>query len=147
MSDPDGATARAALSRVAGRERGDRAAKLAIVVVALAAAVAWGALSPSGANDLIGGDEGYYGTMARNVLAAPGQVVSPSLTPLGPPGDKPPLYPLLIAPFVRAWGATPVAVRAPSALCACAIPLGVGLLLVPQEDLLPFWVILIKEHN
>jgi 4-amino-4-deoxy-L-arabinose transferase-like glycosyltransferase len=102
-----------------------------IFAIAVAAAVAWGVLSPPGANDLVGGDEGYYGTMARNVLSSPAQVVSLSLTPLGLPGDKPPLYPLLISAFVSAWGATPAAVRAPSALCAVAIPLGIGVLLLP----------------
>ena len=89
----------------------------------------WLALSPPAANDLVGGDEGYYGTMARNVLASPGQAVSTSLSPLGPPGDKPPLYPLLIAPFVKVLGAIPAAVRAPSALCAVTIAWAIGVLL------------------
>ena len=102
-----------------------------LAAVAIAAAVAWTALSPPAANDLIGGDEGYYGTMARNVLAAPTQVLSPSLTPLGPPGDKPPLYPLLLAPFVSAWGPVPAAVRALCAPCACAITFGIGMLVWP----------------
>src|SRR5262245_33851221 len=66
--------------------------------------------------------------MARNVLAAPHQALSPSLSPLGPPGDKPPLVPLLIAPFVRAWGPVPGAVRALSAPCAAIVAGGVGAL-------------------
>src|SRR6185436_14249285 len=93
-----------------GPERGVR--RFAPWLVACAAGVVWLVLSPPGRNDLAGGDEGYYGTMARNVLASRAQLVSPSLSPLGPPGDKPPLYPLLIAPFVRAWGPVPAAVRA-----------------------------------
>ena len=90
--------------------------------------IVWLVLSPPSRNDLAGGDEGYYGTMARNVLASRAQLVSPSLSPLGPPGDKPPLYPLLIAPFVRAWGAVPAAARAPSAPCAALIAGGAGAL-------------------
>lgn len=97
-------------------------------LVACAAGVVWLVLSPPGRNDLAGGDEGYYGTMARNVLASRAQLVSPSLSPLGPPGDKPPLYPLLIAPFVRAWGPVPAAVRALSSPCAAVIAGGTGAL-------------------
>src|SRR5689334_1412817 len=66
--------------------------------------------------------------MARNLLASPAQLVSPGLSPLGPPGDKPPLYPMLLAPFVRAWGAVPAAVRALSAPCAAVIAGGTGAL-------------------
>ena len=92
------------------------------------AGAAWLVLSPPGANDLVGGDEGYYGTMARNVLASPSQAVSPSLSPLGPPGDKPPLYPLMLAPFVHAWGPVPAAARALSAPSAVIVAGGVGAL-------------------
>lgn len=92
------------------------------------AGIAWLVLSPPGRNDLAGGDEGYYGTMARNVLSSRAQVVSPSLSPLGPPGDKPPLYPLLIAPFVRALGAVPASVRALSAPCAAVVAGATGAL-------------------
>ncbi len=105
--------------------------RLRPLLVVLVAGLAWVWLSPPGANDLVGGDEGYYGTMARNVLASPSQVLSPSLSPLGPPGDKPPLAPLIIAPFVRAWGAVPEAVRAPSAVCAGAIAWTIGRLVLP----------------
>ena len=42
-----------------------------------------------GVNDLVGGDEGYYGVMARNILEDPGYIINTSLSPLGPPGDKP----------------------------------------------------------
>ena len=98
------------------------------LLAVLAVSALWLALSPPAANDLIGGDEGYYGTMARNVLASREQAVSTSLSPLGPPGDKPPLYPLLIAPFVRTLGAVPAAVRAPSALCALVVAWAIGAL-------------------
>ena len=97
-------------------------------LAACAAGALWLALSPPGANDLAGGDEGYYGTMARNVLASPHQLISPSLSPLGTPGDKPPLVPLLIAPFVRAWGPGIAAVRAPFAPSAALVAGGVGAL-------------------
>ena len=101
------------------------------LLVVVAIGLCWLALSPPGSNDLVGGDEGYYGTMARNVLASRAQMVSTSLSPLGPPGDKPPLFPLLIAPFVRAWGPVPAAVRAPSAVCAALVAWGIGLVLLP----------------
>ncbi|HXJ68034.1 MAG TPA: hypothetical protein VNM39_03950, partial [Verrucomicrobiae bacterium] len=97
-------------------------------LIACMAGIAWLVLSPPGRNDLAGGDEGYYGTMARNVLSSRAQVVSPSLSPLGPPGDKPPLYPLLIAPFVRALGAVPASVRALSAPCAAVVAGATGAL-------------------
>lgn len=94
------------------------------LLVALAAPIAWAWISPLEANDVVGGDEGYYGTMARNVLADPGQWLAPSLTPLGPPGDKPPLYPALLAASVRAFGATATALRWPTlALAALLIAL------------------------
>ncbi len=102
--------------------------RLLPLLCVLAVSALWLALSPPAANDLIGGDEGYYGTMARNVLASPEQAVSTSLSPLGLPGDKPPLYPLLIAPFVSLLGAVPAAVRAPSALCALAVAWAIGAL-------------------
>ncbi len=105
--------------------------RLAPLLVVAAIGFAWLALSPPGSNDLVGGDEGYYGTMARNVIASRAQVVSTSLSPLGPPGDKPPLFPLLISPFVRAWGAVPAAVRAPSAVCALLVAWGIGLVASP----------------
>ena len=97
---------------------------LAAAVLCVAAVVAlWILWSPPAANDLIGGDEGYYGTMARNVLASPRQLVSPSLGPLGPPGDKPPLYPALLALSVGAFGPTETALRWPSVLLAACIAL------------------------
>ncbi len=97
-----------------------------VLAAAVLIAGLWLVLSPPNADDLIGGDEGYYGTMARNVLASPRQRVSPSLSPLGPPGDKPPLYPLLLAPLVAALGPVPAAVRLPSAVCAVVITAALG---------------------
>ncbi|HET7225771.1 MAG TPA: glycosyltransferase family 39 protein [Candidatus Eisenbacteria bacterium] len=92
----------------------------AIVVAALAAWLAW---SPLDANDVVGGDEGYYGVMARNVLAAPRYLASPAQTPLGAPGDKPPLYPALLALSMRALGVNATALRAPSIVSAGVIAL------------------------
>lgn len=83
----------------------------AIALGILAVLALWLAWSPLGANDLVGGDEGYYGTMARNVLASPRYLVSSSLRPLGPPGDKPPLYPALLALSVGVLGPTATALR------------------------------------
>ena len=97
-----------------------------VLAAAVLVAGLWLALSPPGADDLIGGDEGYYGTMARNVLVSPQQRISPSLSPLGPPGDKPPLYPLLLMPLVAAMGPVPAAVRLPSAVCAAVITAALG---------------------
>ena len=114
-----------------------RAAPLVVLAAAVAAAALWLAVSPPGADDLIGGDEGYYGTMARNVLASPQQALSPSLSPLGPPGDKPPLYPLLLSPFVRALGPVPAAVRLPSAVCAAVITAALGLWIAGPAGVLP----------
>jgi len=90
----------------------------AIALGVLVAIGGWLALSPLDANDLVGGDEGYYGTMARNLLASPCHLVSTALRPLGPPGDKPPLYPALLAASIRAFGPTATALRWPSLLFA-----------------------------
>jgi 4-amino-4-deoxy-L-arabinose transferase-like glycosyltransferase len=95
--------------------------RAAVLAIALAALALWIGLSPPHRNDVVGGDEGYYGVMARNALAAPRFLVSPALTPLGPPGDKPPLYPALLALFVRGLGPTEAALRLPSLLCAALI--------------------------
>lgn len=94
--------------------RAARPALAAAAAVAVAAGILWVAWSPPSANDLRAGDEGYYGTQARNILADPRQLVSPSLTPLGPPGDKPPLYGALLAVLVTALGPAEAAVRWPS---------------------------------
>lgn len=100
--------------------------RLAGAIIVLAAAVLWVALSPPGANDVVGGDEGYYGTQARNILYDPRHLVSPSLTPGGGPGDKPPLYPALLALSVRILGPTEAALRWPSLLCTVLVALFVA---------------------
>ncbi len=97
--------------------------ELVLALVALAGIAAWWLWSPPAANDLVGGDEGYYGTMARNVLAGPRWLVSPSQTPLGAPGDKPPLVPALLALSLRAFGPTATALRWPSYLFTLLIAL------------------------
>ena len=57
-----------------------------------------------GINDLVAGDEGYYGVMARNVEHGMHFIANPSLTPLGEPGDKPFLYPVLLSFALRIGG-------------------------------------------
>jgi 4-amino-4-deoxy-L-arabinose transferase-like glycosyltransferase len=99
-----------------------------VVAIALAAVALWAALSPPGANDVAGGDEGYYGTMARNILADARYLVSPAQTPLGPPGDKPPVYPALLAVAVRLLGPTEAALRWPSFLFSGVVMVAVALL-------------------
>ena len=64
-----------------------------------------------GANDLMAGDEGYYGVMGRNVISNVEQLVGPSLSPLGPPGDKPFLYPLVLGAAIRLGGVDEVPIR------------------------------------
>lgn len=104
------------------------APRAAAILLALAVAALWLHWSPLDANDLAAGDEGYYGTLARNLLADPAQRLSPSLTPLGPPGDKPPLYPALLALSVAVGGPTAAALRWPSVVLAVLIALGAGVL-------------------
>lgn len=88
----------------------------AVLVVTL-----WTLLSPPWANDLVGGDEGYYGVMARNIAASTSQWPAPSLTPLGEAGDKPPLYPMMVALSLRLFGVTETGVRAVSLLSSAVI--------------------------
>ena len=97
-----------------------------VAAIALAAIALWAALSPPGANDVAGGDEGYYGTMARNILADARTLVSPAQTPLGPPGDKPPVYPALLAVAVRLLGPTEAALRWPSLLFSGVVMIAVA---------------------
>ena len=97
-----------------------------VVAIALAAVALWALLSPPGANDVAGGDEGYYGTMARNILADARYLVSPAQTPLGPPGDKPPVYPALLAVAVRMLGPTEAALRWPSLLFSGLIVIAIA---------------------
>ncbi len=103
-------------------------ARATTAIVVLGVTALWITWSPLDANDLVGGDEGYYGTLARNMLADRGQWLSPSLVPLGPPGDKPPLYPGLLALSIAAGGPTETALRWPSVVLAVLIAFGVGVL-------------------
>jgi 4-amino-4-deoxy-L-arabinose transferase-like glycosyltransferase len=73
----------------------------------------WLLWSPPGANDIVGGDEGYDGTIARNIAADPRLLWSTPLSPLEPPGDKPPLYPALLARSARALGPTAAGALSP----------------------------------
>ena len=60
-----------------------------------------------GTPDLVGGDEGYYGTYARNILEGGfPQLLNLGREPLSAPDNKPFLFPLLLA--------GPVAVAGPS---------------------------------
>lgn len=110
----------------------DRRRRLPAMALALTVGVflgAWLAWSPLGANDVVGGDEGYYGVMARNILADPArQLAGPSLSPLGPPGDKPPCYPSMLALSIAAFGPTATAIRWPSIAFALTIAIAVALL-------------------
>lgn len=105
------------------RRHGAAVASAALILVAV---TCWVRLSPLDANDLVGGDEGYYGTMARNVLASPRYVVSPSLSPLGPPGDKPPLVPVLLAASIHWLGPGEAALRWISIAAAAVIAFACG---------------------
>jgi 4-amino-4-deoxy-L-arabinose transferase-like glycosyltransferase len=84
-----------------------------------------------GGNDLIGGDEGYYGVMARNILEDPAYIVNTSLSPMGPPGDKPFLYPLVLAGSLAAGGIGEVPMRLVTLLSAAAA--GMLLMLIGGE--------------
>ncbi|MDM7915720.1 MAG: ArnT family glycosyltransferase [Candidatus Eisenbacteria bacterium] len=82
-----------------------------------------------GANDIVAGDEGYYGIMARNIGSSVEQVISPSLSPLGPAGDKPPFYPLVLYGVLAIGGIDEVSLRLPTvviivAACLLLVPLG-----------------------
>lgn len=81
------------------------------LILVVAAGVA-GLLSVNlGGDDLLAGDEGYYGVMALNVSSGVQQLINPSLSPLGPPGNKPFLYPLVLAAAIRLGGVDEVPLR------------------------------------
>jgi 4-amino-4-deoxy-L-arabinose transferase-like glycosyltransferase len=103
-----------------------RALATLVVFAGIAAWVFWSRL---GANEIVGGDEGYYGVMAQSILVEPRRILSPPLSPLGPPGDKPPLYPALLAGSIRLFGSNELALRWPSEAAALAIALMLAALL------------------
>ena len=84
-----------------------------------------------GVNDLVGGDEGYYGVMARNILEDPGYIINTSLSPLGPPGDKPFLYPLILAGSLSAGGIGEIPMRLVTLIMAALS--GIFLMLIGTE--------------
>ncbi len=84
-----------------------------------------------GVNDLVGGDEGYYGIMARNILEDPGYIINTSLSPLGPPGDKPFLYPLVLAGSLSAGGIGEIPMRLVTLIIAALS--GILLMLIGTE--------------
>ncbi len=84
-----------------------------------------------GVNDLVGGDEGYYGVMARNILHDPRYIVNTSMSPLGPPGDKPFLYPLVLAGSLVVGGIGEVPMRFVTLLAAAVS--GLFLMLIGSE--------------
>ena len=50
--------------------------------IVAAGILCWLIWSPLGANEVVGGDEGYYGVMALSMLVEPSFALSPPLTPL-----------------------------------------------------------------
>ena len=84
-----------------------------------------------GVNDLVGGDEGYYGVMARNILSDHRFIVNTSMSPLGQPGDKPFLYPLVLAGTLAVGGISEVPMRLVTLLAAAVA--GILLMLIGVE--------------
>ncbi len=88
----------------------------ALVVVALALRL-WALGTP----DLVGGDEGYYGTYARNILTGGfPQLLNLGREPLSAPDNKPFLFPLLLAGPVALAGPSEWALRSVPALFGLA---------------------------
>jgi 4-amino-4-deoxy-L-arabinose transferase-like glycosyltransferase len=106
-----------------------RFTRLLALGIAVAGVSLWWAWSPPTANELVSGDEGYYGVMGRNILVDARYLVSPSLWPEGQAGDKPPVYPALLAISMKLLGPNETGVRAPSFLFALLTALGVAFLL------------------
>ncbi len=89
---------------------------LAVVVVSLGLR-----LFALGTPDLVGGDEGYYGTYARNILTGGfSQLLNLGREPLSAPDNKPFLFPLLLAVPIAVVGPTEGALRAVPALFGLA---------------------------
>jgi 4-amino-4-deoxy-L-arabinose transferase-like glycosyltransferase len=84
----------------------------ALFVVALSIRL-WGLGTP----DLVGGDEGYYGTYARNILSGGfEQLLNLGREPLSAPDNKPFLFPLLLAGPIAVFGPSEWALRSVPAL-------------------------------
>jgi len=64
-----------------------------------------------GANDLGPADEGYCGVMALNASSGIRELINPSLSPMGPPGDRPLLHALVLAAAVHLGGIDEVSLR------------------------------------
>lgn len=93
-----------------------------------------------GQPDLVGGDEGYYGTYARNLLAGGfDQLLNLGRDPLSAPDNKPFLFPLLLAGPVAALGPTELAVRLVPALAGFACAWLVGLLVARRYGRFAAW--------
>ncbi len=106
--------------------RNDRLAAVAAValVIVTAAGLRFWQL---GAPDLVGGDEGYYGTYARNILAGGlDQLVNLGREPLSAPDNKPFLFPLLLAGSITVLGPTEWALRLVPALAGLVMVVTVG---------------------
>lgn len=98
----------------------------AIALLCLALALRFVGL---GSADLVGGDEGYYGTYARNLLEGGfDQLLNLGREPLSAPDNKPFLFPLLLAAAVRLLGPTELALRSVTALAGLSSALFVLLI-------------------
>lgn len=115
-----------------------RLATAAVVLLMLAGLVL--RLAALGEPDLVGGDEGYYGTYARNILAGGfDQLLNLGREPLSEPDNKPFLFPLLLAGPVALLGPTELAVRLVPALAGLACAWLVGLLVARRYGRLAAW--------
>ncbi len=93
-----------------------------------------------GEPDLVGGDEGYYGTYARNLIEGGfDQLLNLGRDPLSAPDNKPFLFPLLLAGPVALLGPTELAVRLVPALAGLACAWLVGLLVARRYGGFAAW--------
>lgn len=93
-----------------------------------------------GEPDLVGGDEGYYGTYARNLLVGGfDQLLNLGRDPLSSPDNKPFLFPLLLAAPVAVLGPTEFALRSIPALAGFVCAWLVGLLVARRYGRLAAW--------
>jgi 4-amino-4-deoxy-L-arabinose transferase-like glycosyltransferase len=95
-----------------------------LAVLAVALVLRFGFL---GTPDLVGGDEGYYGTYARNIIeGGTEQLVNLGREPLSKPDNKPFLFPLLLAGSIGVFGANEWALRLIPALAGLAAAWAAG---------------------